>query len=223
MQTSVNIMGIDVDILSNDVFINKINEYLTTEKIQVIFFASAEVLERASKEEEYKKIVDMAELFLPGEEESLFSEYHIETLKAGDIVVSCKSFGLVLENLKKEDRSIYIVSDTEKNVELLERYCKKMQPELEIVGSSVFTEESDGAAVVNEINGQIPDFLLVNLPVGEQEKWIMEHLAHLNAKLCIAIGGVAELIMSPKGNVPDWAKRLHLENLYRKIFLKKKK
>lgn len=220
MQTSVKILGIDVDILSNDVFINKMNEYLTTEKIQVIFFASAEVLERASKEEEYKKIVDMAELFLPGEEESLFSEYHVETLKAGDIVVSCKSFGLVLENLKKEDRSIYIVSETEKDLELLEQYCKKMQPELLIIGSSIYTEEMDGAAVVNEINSHIPDFLLVNLPVGEQEKWIMEHVALLNAKLCIAIGGVADLIMSPQEEIPKWIRTLHLTGLYRRLFLK---
>lgn len=217
METSVNILGTDVDILSNDVFVDKVDGFLTNDKLQVIFFVSAEILERASKEEEYRKCIDMAELCLPGEEESLFDSYHIETLKAGDIVVSCKSFGLLLENLKKQNRSVYIISDTEKNVELLEQYCKKMQPELLILGVSVYTKETDSASVVNEINSHIPDILLVNLPVGEQEKWIMEHLALLNAKICIAIGGVAELILFPAEKFPKWVNALHLKGLYRRI------
>lgn len=100
MQASVKIMDIDVDMLSNDVFIQKINEYLTDEKLQVIFFASTEVLNRAVEEEEYRRLVDMAELFLPGEE-ALLSNHHVDVLEAGDMVVSCRSFGLVLESLKK--------------------------------------------------------------------------------------------------------------------------
>lgn len=217
METSVNILGTDVDILSNDVFISKVNDFLTNDKLQVIFFVSAEILERASREEEYRKLIDMAELCLPGEEESLFDAYHVETLKAGDIVVSCKSFGLLLENLKKQDRSVYIISETEKNVDFLEQYCKKMQPELLVIGTSVYTEETDGAFVVNEINSHIPDILLVNLPVGEQEKWIMEHLALLNAKICIVLGGVAELIMFPPEKIPKWIEKMHLKGLYRRI------
>lgn len=221
MQTTATIKGIDVDILSNDVFIDLINEFLTTEKMQVIFFASKEVLKRASKGGEYKKLADMAELFLPGEEESLLEEYHADAMNAGDIVVSCKSFGLVLENLKKQDRSLYIVSENSKNVELLEKYCKQIQPELMIVGSSVYTENLDGAAVVNEINSHIPDILLVNLPVDGQAKWILEHIAHFNAKICIAIGGVANRIIFPQENIPNWVRSLHLTQLYRKLFLSK--
>ena len=85
MQASVKIMDIDVDMLSNDVFIQKINEYLTDEKLQVIFFASTEVLNRAVEEEEYRRLVDMAELFLPGEE-ALLSNHHVDVLEAGQVV-----------------------------------------------------------------------------------------------------------------------------------------
>ena len=38
MQSSVKIMGIDIDMLSNDVFIEKINEYLKDDKMDVILF-----------------------------------------------------------------------------------------------------------------------------------------------------------------------------------------
>lgn len=216
MQTSVKIMDIDVDMLSNDVFIQKINDYLTNEKLQVIFFASTEVLNRAVEKEEYRRLVDMAELFLPGEE-ALLSAYHEEVLEAGDMVVSCRSFGLVLEKLKKEDRTIYIVSKSDSDVELLVSYCKTMQPELKIVGSCVYSDEMDDAAVVNEINSHVPDFLLVDLKIGMQEQWIMEHVSLLNAKLCVAIGGVAGLIMSQQKKTPKWIDKIHLGGIYRKL------
>ena len=44
MQSSVKIMGIDIDMLSNDVFIEKINEYLKDDKMDVILFASADMI-----------------------------------------------------------------------------------------------------------------------------------------------------------------------------------
>lgn len=216
MQASVKIMDIDVDMLSNDIFIKKINEYLTEEKLQVILFASTELLDRAVEEEDYRKLIDMAELFLPGEE-ALLSAHHVDILEAGDMVVSCKSFGLVLEKLKKEDRSIYIVSKSAEDVEILTGYCKRMQPELRIVGSYIYDEDMDDGAVVNEINSHIPDILLVDLKTGMQERWIMEHVSLLNAKICIAIGGVANLILAQEKKIPVWIQKLHLDGIYHKL------
>lgn len=216
MQASVKIMDIDVDMLSNDVFIKKINEYLTDDRLEVILFASTELLNCAVEEEEYRKLIDMAELFLPGEE-ALLSAYHADVLKAGDMVVSCKSFGLVLEKLKKEDRSIYIVSKSDADIDVLKGYCKRMQPELRIIGSCSYDEELDDAAIVNEINSHIPDILLVDLQTGIQEKWIMEHVSLLNAKLCIAIGGVANLIMAQEKKIPAWVEKMHLSDIYHKL------
>lgn len=221
MQASVKIMDIDVDMLSNDVFIDKINEYLTNEKFQVIFFASTEVLNLAVEEEEYRGLVDMAELFLPGEE-ALLSNHHVDILEAGDMVVSCKSFGLVLESLKKENRTIFIVSKSASDLELLQSYCMRMQPELRIVGTCVYDASLDDAVVVNEINSYVPDFLLVDLEIGTQEQWIMNQSSQLNAKLCVAIGGVADLIMAQQKQIPRWAKKLHLSRLYHALFREQK-
>lgn len=216
MQASVKIMDIDVDMISNDVFIDKINEYLTEERLHVIFFASTELLNQAVEEEEYRKLVDMADLFLPGEE-ALLSAHHADILKAGDMVVSCKNLGQVLENLKKEDRSLYIVAKSEEDAMLLKGYCEHMQPELKVVGFSACSGEIDDAAVVNDINSHIPDMLLVALDMGLQERWIMEHVSQLNARLCIAIGGVAGIIMAQEKKTPAWVEKLHMAGIYHKL------
>ena len=62
-----------------------------------------------------------------------------------------------------------------------------MQPELRVVGAYSCEIGMEDAAIVNEINSHTPDMILLNLPVGVQESWIMEHSSLLNAKLCIAV------------------------------------
>jgi len=216
MQASVKIMNIDVDMLSNDVFIEKTNEYLTEEKLHIILFASTELLSHAVADEECKKLIDMAECFLPGEK-ALLSAHHADMLEAGGMVVSWKSLGLALKNLKKEDRSIYIVSKSAQDADMLKSYCSRTQPELRIVGTFTYTTDIDGGTVVNEINSHIPDILLVDLETGMQEKWILKHASLLNTKLCIAIGGIAELIIAREKNIPKWIQKLHLDSIYHKL------
>ena len=121
MQASVNIMDIDVDMLTKDTFINKINEYLADDHLYVIFFASAESLDRAVKDSEYHNVIDKADLFLPGEE-ALLAAHHVDILEAGGMVVSCKSFGDVLGNLEEQGRTIYIMAESEQEIFVLKNY-----------------------------------------------------------------------------------------------------
>ena len=102
----------------------------------------------AAEDDKYHEIIDKAELFLPGEE-ALLTNYKVDMLEAGGMVVSCKSFGVMLENLWKQDRVIYIVADSEEDVENLRNYCKKNQPELKVAGDCVYSEEIEDAAIVN--------------------------------------------------------------------------
>lgn len=220
MQSSVKIMGIDIDMLSNDVFIEKINEYLKDDKMDVILFASADMINHAAEDDKYHEIIDKAELFLPGEE-ALLTNYKVDMLEAGGMGVSCKSFGVMLENLWKQDRVIYIVADSEEDVENLRNYCKKNQPELKVAGDCVYSEEIEDAAIVNEINSCTPDILLVDLESSIQEKWIIEHVKLLNAKICIAIGGVAGIIMAEEKKVPVWIEKIGLTKLYEKFAIER--
>lgn len=216
MQASVKIMDIDVDMLTNDIFTGKINEYLSDDHLYVIFFASAELLDRAAKDEDYRGIIEQADLFLPGEE-ALLATHHVDVLEAGGMVVSCKSFGLVLESLQKYNRTIYIMAESREKVLDLRDYCEKVQPGLGIVGSCVYGSGLEDEAVVNDINNCIPDLVVVDLAPGFQERWIIEHAPKLNAKLCVAVGGVSGLVTAGGKVMPSWVGKLHLSWFYEKI------
>lgn len=49
MQSVVNVMGIEIDMLSNDVFIEKINTYLNDDKLDVIFLRQLTFLTELQK------------------------------------------------------------------------------------------------------------------------------------------------------------------------------
>lgn len=216
MQASVKILGIDVDMTSNDVFIEKMNEYLADDRLDVILFASTNMLNRALEDEEYRGLIEQAEMLLPGEE-ALLTAHHVDVLEAGGMVVSCRSLGMMLENLNRQDMTVYVIASREEDVERLQDYCRAVQPELCLVGSYAYDSNLGDAVVVNEINSHTPDILLLNLPSGLQEQWIMEHAPQLNARLCIAVGGVAGLIFAEQKEPPAWVGKLHLEKLYSRL------
>jgi N-acetylglucosaminyldiphosphoundecaprenol N-acetyl-beta-D-mannosaminyltransferase len=216
MQASVKIMNMDVDMMSNDVFIQKMNEYLTDDRLDVILFASTGMLNRAVEDEEYHALLECADLFLPGER-ALLTTHHVDVLEAGGMVVNYESFGLMLENLIKEDRTLYVIADSQSAVDKLQSYCLTMQPELRLVGSCAYDGSLEDAAVVNEINSHTPDMILLNLPVGVQEAWLAQHSSFLNAKICIAIGGVAGLLLATQREIPGWARRFHLTKIYQRL------
>ncbi len=216
MQTTVKIMDIDVDMISNDIFIEKMNEYLGDEKMDIILFASTGLLDMAMQDESYKEIVKKAQMFLPGEE-ALLSMHNVDMLEAGGMVVSCESFGLLLENLTKQDRTLYIIAKNEAEIIKIEKYCKKRQPRLKVVGSYSYDKKLEDAAIINEINSHVPDMIVIDLPTGEQEKWVNDHAAMLNAKICVEIGGVAQLVLSRQKLAPDWVHKLHLGNVFKHV------
>ena len=47
MHASVKVLDIDIDMMTNDVFVQKMNEYLSDDKLDVILFASTELLDKA--------------------------------------------------------------------------------------------------------------------------------------------------------------------------------
>ena len=154
MHASVKVLDIDIDMMTNDVFVQKMNEYLSDDKLDVILFASTELLDKAMGEESYREVIEQADLILPGEE-ALLSAHHVEVLEAGGMVVSCKSFGIMLENLQKKDQSVYIIGKSSTEVEQLETWCKRMQPGLRLSGSVVYDPDMEAAALINEIAEQV--------------------------------------------------------------------
>lgn len=72
----------------------------------------------------------------------------------------------------------------------------------------------DGAAVA-EVSAAQPDLLFAGLGMPLQEKWLAKHLDRLNVRLAMGVGGSLDVLAGRVRRAPPWARRLHLEWLYR--------
>ena len=73
----------------------------------------------------------------------------------------------------------------------------------------------DEAEVVARINEAAPDVLFVCLGAPKQEKFMRNHMAELNVKLMLGLGGSLDGYAGVAQRAPRWMINLSLEWLYR--------
>jgi N-acetylglucosaminyldiphosphoundecaprenol N-acetyl-beta-D-mannosaminyltransferase len=84
---------------------------------------------------------------------------------------------------------------------------------LKIVGFS--NANSNNTAVIADIKKAGPDILLVAFGPVTQEKWIVDHMAELPAKVYIGLGGTFDYISGQRSTPPKFIRQIGLEWLYR--------
>lgn len=77
-----------------------------------------------------------------------------------------------------------------------------------------FTTEEEPAVVAAIRDAQV-DVLFAGMGSPKQEVWLSEHLAELNAKVSIGVGGTLDVWAGAARRAPDWMIRANLEWLYR--------
>lgn len=220
METSIKVMNTEVAMISKETLLQQINTYLEDEEFRVILFASASLLHMGEEDELLRKELQEIHLLLPGEE-AILAMHHLDVLQAGNMVVSCKAFGDVLEDIWKQHATVYIISDNRERTLLLQDFIRDVQPELQIVGVSVLEPEVQTATVLNGINSETPDILFLDLEETGQIQWLKENKDMLNAKLCVAIGGVSTVILDNYHKIPEWVSKCRMEKVYRALFFNK--
>lgn len=219
MEAKVNIMGLDVDLMSTDSFTGRIEEYLTNDYLNLIFILSTTMVYDAVEHEEYKETLSKAHLLIPGEE-AMLNEFHVEALKETGIVTDYRCMNQVLDSMKDQEKTMYLVGVDKSEMKHFIKLCKEQYPGIRILGAYCVTEEINMELVVNEINGANPDILTVFMNSPEQENWIVENSAKINAKLCIGIGGIIKKMLGEYKEVPILFQKTGLEGFYNRYIRK---
>ncbi len=218
MEAKVNIMGLDVDLISTDSFTNRIEQYLTNDYLNIIFLLSTSMVYDAMEREAYKETLSKAHMLIPGEE-ALLSEFHVEALRETGIVTNYRCMYQMLDGIKDEHKTMYLVGADEEEMKHFMNVCKEVYPNTRILGAYLVTEDINMELVINEINGANPDILTVIMNSPEQENWIVENAAKINAKLCIGIGGIVKKILQEYKEPPLFFRKFKLERVYYKLHL----
>lgn len=216
MGTKVNIMDLEFDLLSQENLRDQIHDYLENEGLNVMHMISLDYMDAYEKNELLKITLQQADLVLPGEK-AILTRHHVDVLETGGMIVDYHGIQELIEPLKNAGRTFYLVLRNAKEAKIVYRYLTRCFGGEKIVGVYVADGEVTEEALVNDINTKLPDIILLSMDSTDQEEWLQNNRAKVNAKLCFAIGSVMPLILRDNVYVPDWMYRLHLAGIYRWI------
>lgn len=202
MSKKINVLGVEIDAIDQAELSQEVIEYLKNDYLNVIFFATVDMIERAFCDNEYKELLRSADFVLPGQE-ILVSACEPELIGNSDVFVGLKDLYMPKQMQPGNPEgvvvhSIYFIGKTKEQIEQLIDYTALHYPDITTQGIYCGGMEEKEEMFVNEINAAAPDILVAALDSPFQEKWIINNSTRLNAKLCIAIGGLHEISVFPE-------------------------
>lgn len=192
---STKILGVRVDRVSLREAIKLVDEWVKQDKKRYIVTVNPEFVMLAQKDEEFKKILNNADLAI------------------------CDGAGLGLA-----DRRLIKVSGVDLMLSLIKKGYKTVLAggKPGVSQKAVLTLRSNLVGIcepdVEKINQIKPELLFVALGMGKQEKWIVDNLPKLNVKVVMGVGGALDQIAKPWLRAPKLVRQIGLEWLYRLIF-----
>ncbi|MBO5489286.1 MAG: WecB/TagA/CpsF family glycosyltransferase [Eubacterium sp.] len=214
MGTKVQIMDLELDLLTQETFEKNVTEYLSNDVLNVVHMISLDYVDTYDENELVRDILAEADLVLPGEK-AILSAHHVEVLETGGMVVNYRS--LMSESLEEilKDKTFYLIDRSEKEAKQLFRYLARHFSSEQVLGVYAADGEESEEVLINDINTKLPDVIILSMGSTRQEEWIHNHKNKLNAKICLVAGSIVPHILRDNVHVPQWVERMHLAELYR--------
>ena len=211
----VNILGVNVDMVTIDQAADKIIEFLSEDKLHSVFTPNAEIIMAAYRDKEFADILNHSELLTA---DGIGVVYASRILKkpiserAAGYDIACR----VLEKISESNHKLFLFGGKPGVAEQARDKLLAKYPKLSIVGTrnGYFKPEED-AEIVSEINASGADIVFVCLGAPKQEKWIDAQRDNLKVKVAMGIGGSLDVFAGTVERAPAFFCNHGLEWLYR--------
>jgi N-acetylglucosaminyldiphosphoundecaprenol N-acetyl-beta-D-mannosaminyltransferase len=222
----MKILDVKVDNLSRELALAKVVEFLKDDQQHIITTPNPEIILEAQKDEEFKKILNQADLALPdGFGLLLVSKILGEPIK--ERVTGTDFMQDICALAEKMEKSVFLLGGQEGVASQAALELSRQYPLLKIVGAEMGINFSDynsqfpiaeNNKLIKNINRLRPDIIFVAFGHKKQEKWIAENLKKIpSVKIAMGVGGAFDFIAKVVPRAPFWMRRLGLEWLFRFI------
>ena len=212
-------LGIRVDEVSKEQALQKATEFLNSSGQHKIFTPNPEIIVKAQKDENFKKVLNSGDLNLcDGVGLQIFAKIKTRIPGIDFMLAVCK---LAAE----QGRGVYLLGAGSDEVvgktfeELGNRF-----PNLHISGYNKGPQLDESSVgqfeepIFEQINQSGAQILFVAFGMGKQEKWIYENLNKIpNVKIAMGVGGSFDFISGHIKRAPLFLRKLGLEWMYRLI------
>lgn len=214
-RSRVEILGIGVDTVTMLEALDIIDGYIEERIPRLIVTADAAGIVAAQSDPQWRSIMESADLVTPDSVGVLWAAE-----RAGDPIVERVSGVDLVEKLVERSVAgqfrIFFLGAAPGIAESARRVLQARYPGANIVGvRDGYFNESDEAAIVEEIQKLEPDVLFVAMGIPKQEKFIRRHIHEIRAAVNMGIGGSFDVLSGSVKRAPAFLQKMHLEWLWR--------
>lgn len=213
----VNVMGLPVNIMTENEFTSLMKTYVNNDYMNIVYMVSVNTYQALAGERDLIVSMQAADLILPAER-ILMSSFHGRKIRG---IVN--SYRYLLYLLRKPDlikKMCIIGNDNKSSLELAD-FFGSQNPELDVCGVYSIEAGYNDETVINDINSKEPDILIITVDSPQLERWILEHKSKIFVKVCVGLGNMSDTIIKENRPPADWILRLGLDKLYYDIKNKK--
>ncbi|MGI8584568.1 MAG: WecB/TagA/CpsF family glycosyltransferase [Chitinophagaceae bacterium] len=211
------IIDFKVSIGKYSTFIDYILYLATQSSSSNVFVANAHMFVEAYNNNDFKRIVNEADVVTPDGVPLSWSLKLLHGIKQ-ERVAGMDLLPDLLRTFSLHRLPVYFYGGTPGLLEETEKYLKKVYPDLPIAGSysPPFRELTDeeALAVKEQINNSKARAVFVILGCPKQEKWMASMKGKINAVM-LGFGGALPVLIGIHKRAPVWMQRNGLEWLYR--------
>ena len=215
MSNKVDILGVRVDALTMAEAVSRAERYMDERACVMIATANAEMIMRATHDEELRDILNHAALVVPDGAGTVWAAHHL----GAEMPERVAGYDLAQELMRRapeKKRRIYFFGSAPGVADKAKKKAEELYPGIEIVGTrNGYFRPSDEEDILKEIRERKPDLLLAALGVPKQEKWLNAHREELGVPLSIGVGGTLDVMAGVMKRAPRWMQRAKLEWLFR--------
>ncbi|MCR5177027.1 MAG: WecB/TagA/CpsF family glycosyltransferase [Anaerovibrio sp.] len=211
----VDIIGVKVNSLTMGEAVDRIGEFIKNGKSSLVATANAEMIMRATYDQELQDILNAADLVVPDGAGTVWAANYL----GHPMPERVAGYDLAQELMKEAPAKgyrIYFFGSAPQVADMAKKKAEEWYPGIKIVGTrnGFFTAE-DEPGIIADIKAAKPDILLVALGVPKQEKWLYAHLKDLAVPVSIGVGGSFDVMAGIVQRAPKWMQKAKLEWLFR--------
>ena len=215
MQNRADILGVQVDIVTMREAVERAETYMAKRTGALVATANAEMIMRATRDNELKKILNEAAMVVPDGAGTVWAAHHLGYVMPERVA----GYDLAQELMRlapEKNRRVYFFGSAPGVAVKAKAKAEKLYPGINIVGvRDGYFSAADEAQIIADIKDAAPDLLLVALGVPKQEKWLAKHLQELEVPLAIGVGGTLDVMAGVMKRAPEWMQKAKLEWLFR--------
>ena len=206
----INILGVALTDYSLKESLVLLEDYTKNGRLNTILYITPPVLILAGQDEEEKNCIETMDLTLCGDADLLRVAEIDSPSRTYEVAnrVFLKEF---LRRMVCDRRKVYLLGESEEDIETLRRELESFQNGLLFSGSSVMTEDTH--EIINRINDVAPAAIISRLSPGKQEKYMAEFKPLANAEVWLGIS--KDMVL---GAAKEPFRNKIMGKIYKKIF-----